>query len=570
MDDIRDLIFKSVQDKLVTAELRCCTGGVVSGLEEARLRAETLGLDCFCEVTDGSEVEAGTRLMLMSGSPRGIVGAEEQVIGCVAKASGIATAAARAVKLAGPTCRVAAGATKKMPAEWKNMVRKALRHGGADCRIAEQPFLYLDKNYVAIFGGVGQTLRAVAGIEAAKVIQIKGLIDPLLSEAKAALELGASVIMVDTGNSEDAEAVLRYLDGTGRRGEVKLAFSGNIDLSSIPALAGMGIDILCIGRAIVDAPMLDLQLNVVKVGRRETGDTLNLINKTELWIEDVYASGVNLNDLAHSVADVLNQRREDVLVIDVRDSHISFDILNDEVREKDIVGKAEALLSALEKLPGVTLGPEVSIHSDGILGMVAFPAEGYEEMVRQRGAMVREISERLWKTARVFPSGSEVIAGEIEDTNSPYIKGALESLGFSVRIEAPLEDNENMVVNTLRNTVEDGCGLIFTTGGVGAEDKDFSVEGLLKLDPAAAAPWLVRFTKGTGRHKKGGVRIGVGEVANTLIVCLPGPNDEVRMAMDAVLPLLSEGKPSKYQVAERIAAVLRQKWQGMAAAHANG
>lgn len=53
-----------------------------------------------------------------------------------------------------------------------------------------------------------------------------------------------------------------------------------------------------------------------------------------------------------------------------------------------------------------------------------------------------------------------------------------------------------------------------------------AIEALLTLDPDAATPWLV-VERGTGRHVKDGVRIGVAQMGLTTYVSLPGPHDEV-------------------------------------------
>ncbi|MBC7223617.1 MAG: hypothetical protein H5T59_04970, partial [Anaerolineae bacterium] len=44
---------------------------------------------------------------------------------------------------------------------------------------------------------------------------------------------------------------------------VQVAFAGGIRLEDIPALADLGLHILDIGTAIVDAPLLEVRLDVV-------------------------------------------------------------------------------------------------------------------------------------------------------------------------------------------------------------------------------------------------------------------------------------------------------------------
>jgi hypothetical protein len=62
-----------------------------------------------------------------------------------------------------------------------------------------------------------------------------------------------------------------------------------------------------------------------------------------------------------------------------------------------------------------------------------------------------------------------------------------------------------------------------------------------------------------GRHKhKDSVRIAVGQMANTLIVALPGPNDEVQLGIDALAQGLASNA-AKAVLADNIASRLRQR-----------
>ena len=171
--------------------------------------------------------------------------------------------------------------------------------------------------------------------------------------------------------------------------------------------------------------------------------------------------------------------------------------------------------------------------------------------------MAQEIKQRIHKRALVLSTGIEVKNNQVVDTNKPYIAKELESEGFNVTLGPTLNDDLNYIIGYLRKAVSSGgYGLIVTTGGVGAELKDCTVEVLLALDPHTAAPYTCRFEIGTGRHAKDGVRIGVAQVSGTTIVALPGPNDEARKGLKALLEGLSE-KLDKARLAEVIAVALR-------------
>jgi nicotinate-nucleotide pyrophosphorylase (carboxylating) len=159
--------------------------------------------------------------------------------------------------------KIVCGAWKKMPPEIKPIVREAVVCGGAAFRITDQPFLYLDKNFVRMLGGIEATLNAVAPVrDKLKVIQLKGEFGGVAQEALTAVTHGADILMIDTGGLADFEAARQALAAANLRQRVKLAFAKGVRLQDIPAMKGRGIDILDIGSEIVDAPLLDMKLDV--------------------------------------------------------------------------------------------------------------------------------------------------------------------------------------------------------------------------------------------------------------------------------------------------------------------
>ena len=74
--------------------------------------------------------------------------------------------------------------------------------------------------------------------------------------------------------------------------------------------------------------------------------SLNLLEKTELWVNEITLEQTNLTDLAAAVARVLGLPEDKVMVVDVRPNHITFDLLEKEVQQENILGKEEELLAA--------------------------------------------------------------------------------------------------------------------------------------------------------------------------------------------------------------------------------
>ena len=296
--------------------------------------------------------------------------------------------------------------------------------------------------------------------------------------------------------------------------------------------------------------------------------SLNLLEKTELWVNDITLEQTNLTDLAAAVARVLGLPEDKVMVVDVRPSHITFDLLEKEVQQENILGKEEELLAALEAIPGVHLTPDSYIHSNGILGLICARGEDPQVILSRVEAMRSEIVEKVGHRAIVFPTGFELEQGLIEDTNTPYLKAVLEEAGYTVTVGEVIPDDEEIMADRLSDALSRGFGLIVTSGGVGAEDKDHSVESVLRVDPEAATPYIVKYEKGHGRHVKDGVRIGVGRVGLSTLVTLPGPHDEVEMTAPVLVRLLAQGS-GKEEIARALAGILAEKWHKQAWHHAH-
>ncbi|MDT8903369.1 molybdopterin-binding protein [Anaeroselena agilis] len=286
---------------------------------------------------------------------------------------------------------------------------------------------------------------------------------------------------------------------------------------------------------------------------------LNLLEKTELKIYGLELKAANLTVVAAAVAKVLAIPSGKVLVVDVRDDHICLDLLAKTIDIRQIAGKEKAILAAVGKVNGVEITPGAYVDSAGILGLIGGSEEEAAGIVARAEAMGSEIERAVLGRAIIFATGFEVAKGMIEDTNSPYLIGVLVEQGYRAEFGGILEDNAEIIAHRLRDAADRGFGLVITTGGVGAEDKDFSIEALTKVDPAAVTPWIVKFQAGTGRHVKDGVRIGVGGCGPTTFVSLPGPNDEVVVAGAALRRHCMAGPVDRQSLAADIAAILREK-----------
>ena len=266
MADPREHIFAGIADAQVTAAVRAAEAGFITAIDEAIASAEGLGMTVAFALEDGSAVSEDDEIIRVVGTPYQVALAEERLIGIIGKPSGITTATRRFVERADGRVRIVSGAWKKLPFSLKEMIRSAIIAGGAMPRIADWPFAYLDKNFVRMLGGPVRTLAAVDGLDGfTRIIQLGGETGTLAQDAVDAALAGADIIFIDTGHRPDVVRVADALRQEGVRDAVTLAFGGGIRLDDIAALAQLDLDIVDVGRPIVDAPLLDMRVTVLDV-----------------------------------------------------------------------------------------------------------------------------------------------------------------------------------------------------------------------------------------------------------------------------------------------------------------
>lgn len=222
-----------------------------------------LGLDVISMAQEGSPLSPGATVLAAKGDAERVTKAEEMLMGVIGKPSGVATAAADIVKKAGQV-KVVCGAWKKIGQAAKGELRQAVVTGGAGLRISELPFIYLDKNYIRMFGGVSEAVRRAKLFDPDRLVvaQLRGETLDIVEEAEIAVQTGAGILMVDTGIVEDLTAVMEAALAGGWRKQVQIAFAGGISAEELQRIVALAPDVIDVGRAILDAPLLDFSLNV--------------------------------------------------------------------------------------------------------------------------------------------------------------------------------------------------------------------------------------------------------------------------------------------------------------------
>lgn len=210
-------------------------------------------------VAEGDAVDAGQPLVELIGEAPCLGIAEDHVLGPLGFACGIATRARMFRDAAPAGLSIACGGWKKLPLALKPLLRAGLGVAGILPRLVDGDFVYVGKNAVIMLGGVDAAIKAGIAVQHGPVaVQVKSV-----EEAITAVQTGAGIIMVDTADLADLAAVHAELKRQDLRSGVRLAFGGGVRLEDLQPAAQAGAEAVDVGRAILDAPLLDLRMRVI-------------------------------------------------------------------------------------------------------------------------------------------------------------------------------------------------------------------------------------------------------------------------------------------------------------------
>ncbi|MEM3265218.1 MAG: hypothetical protein QW478_03040 [Candidatus Micrarchaeaceae archaeon] len=257
--EIRDFLFANNKEGLFYFEVKSKENAVVAGIDNIKNFLEKIKVDFL--INNLESVQSGTCILKGSAKPLEIINLEENILGIISKISGVATAAKLALDLSNGQIKVVCGAWKKINPEIRNITRKTVQDLGLATRITEPPFVYLDKNYIKMLGGIKTAVKKAKLLNNHKIVVQLHNSENIKKEAVEAIKEKADILMVDTGVINDIESVIDIIKQSGEK-NIQSAYSGGVTLNQIPDLIKLGVNIVDIGRSIIDAPMVDFSLDV--------------------------------------------------------------------------------------------------------------------------------------------------------------------------------------------------------------------------------------------------------------------------------------------------------------------
>ena len=154
----------------------------------------------------------------------------------------------------------------------------------------------------------------------------------------------------------------------------------------------------------------------------------------------------------------------------------------------------------------------------------------------------------------IYSIGTELLNGQIQDTNSFWMAQQIAALGGYVRRIAILDDDMDELTGVLKDACQRGTRVVITTGGLGPTPDDMTVEAIAKIMGVGTEvdeTLVKRYMESRGIEKRADVSEGLikmatkpkgsvahsnpagvapcveAQIGETTIYSLPGPPREV-------------------------------------------
>lgn len=213
-------------------------------------------LDPFVKVEwhidEGEFVTTDRVLCTIRGPSRSLLTGERTALNFLQTLSGTATRARKyAQAVQGTDCTVLD--TRKTIPGLRNAQKYATRIGGCgNHRLGLYDAILIKENHIMAAGSIAKAVEKAKELGTGLTIEVEV---ENLDEFRQALEAEADIIMLDELSLQDMRAAVTINDG-----RVKLEASGNVDLTTIRAIAETGVDYISTGSITKHLTAVDLSM----------------------------------------------------------------------------------------------------------------------------------------------------------------------------------------------------------------------------------------------------------------------------------------------------------------------
>lgn len=202
---------------------------------------------------EGESVSSNTKICTLQGNARSILTAERTALNLLQTLSATATLAREYAKaVEGTQCKVLD--TRKTIPGLRLAQKYAVRCGGCfNHRIGLFDGVLIKENHIFAAGSIENAVKIARDQSDAPVeVEVENLV-----ELKEALKAKSDRIMLDNFTLDDLRSAVAFVAGA-----VELEASGNIDLTTIRAVAQTGVDYISIGALTKNIRAIDLSLRI--------------------------------------------------------------------------------------------------------------------------------------------------------------------------------------------------------------------------------------------------------------------------------------------------------------------
>ena len=248
----RILMFKTV--------MRAREPLVVAGLDFAGAAFRRLSSAVKIEylVHDGTHVLSGDKLLRISGSARASLTAERVALNFMQHLSGIATLTARFVAAVKGT-RAQILDTRKTTPGWRRFEKYAVACGGGkNHRFGLFDMVLIKDNHLAALQNEKpNAVAAAVQLARKKYPRLKVEVEAdTFEQAVQAVDAGADIILLDNMTPEQMRQAVKIA-----KGRAKTEASGGVNLGTVRAIAGSGVDFISVGALTHSARAVDIGLD---------------------------------------------------------------------------------------------------------------------------------------------------------------------------------------------------------------------------------------------------------------------------------------------------------------------
>ena len=249
-------------DLTVEAEVLSKEAGVVAGIEETTVLAESLGLSVKVLVSDGEETKKGQVMLKIFGDARTILSAERTMLNLLSRMSGIATATRKLVeKVRKARLNTRIAATRKTAPGLLYFDKKAVFIGGGDPhRLHLDDMVLIKDNHLAVSENIETAVQlAKQNTSFTKKIEVEVTI---VADALKAAKAGADVIMLDNFSPKHIRETIGLLKEAGLHEKILLEASGGITQQNLLEYAQTQVNIISLGELTHSVRALDISLEI--------------------------------------------------------------------------------------------------------------------------------------------------------------------------------------------------------------------------------------------------------------------------------------------------------------------